>query len=448
MERLTNPNTPLIKEFSIYNLFGDRNFIIKFKSSTNILIGENGTGKTTVLNILYALLSCKFNKLLSFDFDKLSIKFNSGSHVEFKKSQLIKDSQRNIEHHLPSHRLSRLSPIEFDELQKLIIKYPGTQVTRYPIFVRIANKLGVPSRVLYEMLRRPESDNVLIFQEQAKVIRDNLPNEVLYFPTYRRIEEELKNLGYSGEDIDIVEDDKLIQFGMEDVKKRFYRITSDIKNSSIEWFSKINGQMLSQLVDGIIVDNEMRESIGSPEALRIVLDRIGENIAGNNKEHIFELIKSKEIMTDSKYHPLIYFLSNLIKVYDQQRENDNAIKTFTTVCNDYLVDKSVIYNESKVTIDVIRKKTGNPVAIEKLSSGKKQIISLFSKLYLDTSIADIILFDEPELSLSIEWQKQLLPHILASNKCNFMLVATHSPFIFENELDNCASGIDLYLKEI
>ena len=117
------------------------------------------------------------------------------------------------------------------------------------------------------------------------------------------------------------------------------------------------------------------------------------------------------------------------------------------MCNEYLGDKSVVYNESRVSISVIRKKNGKPISLDKLSSGEKQMISLFSKLYLDTSNKAALLFDEPELSLSIEWQKQLLPHIVNSNKCSFMIVMTHSPFIFENALDSCASDLSLCIKE-
>ena len=43
------------------------------------------------------------------------------------------------------------------------------------------------------------------------------------------------------------------------------------------------------------------------------------------------------------------------------------------------------------------------ISLKNLSSGEKQILSLFSKLYLNLNNKNILLFDEPELSLSIIW---------------------------------------------
>ena len=53
----------------------------------------------------------------------------------------------------------------------------------------------------------------------------------------------------------------------------------------------------------------------------------------------------------------------------------------------------------------------------------------------------MILFDEPELSLSMRWQKRLLPDIVNSGRCVFLLAATHSPFIFENNLREYAVAL-------
>lgn len=107
---------------------------------------------------------------------------------------------------------------------------------------------------------------------------------------------------------------------------------------------------------------------------------------------------------------------------------------------------------------------GKQLNFNVFSSGEKQIISLFAKLYLlplkelDWSSESKILeslpnkkfwmiFDEPELSLSVEWQKTLLTDILKSNRCDFLFVTTHSPFIFKNSLKFHTSDIRNYITE-
>ncbi|MGB7518146.1 MAG: AAA family ATPase [Spirulinaceae cyanobacterium] len=109
--------------------------------------------------------------------------------------------------------------------------------------------------------------------------------------------------------------------------------------------------------------------------------------------------------------------------------------------------KRVFYDESNIKIYLKSDNSTEPLPLNKLSSGEKQIISIFSKIYLsDVNERFIVLFDEPELSLSMIWQKKLLPDILDSNKCDFLLAVTHSPFIFGNELDKYAVGLNEYIK--
>jgi predicted ATP-binding protein involved in virulence len=203
--------------------------------------------------------------------------------------------------------------------------------------------------------------------------------------------------------------------------------------------------MLSQLVDGVPVDESTRRSIENKDALKIVLDRIGSNITPDHKQHIVELLESGELK-EERYNTLVYFLSNLLKVCDQQKDLDNAIKEFTRVCNKYLGEKEVVYNESDVTISILQKWNRRPVALATLSSGEKQIISLFSRLYLETGKPLALLFDEPELSLSIEWQRTLIPDIIATGRCKFFLATTHSPFVFENEFDSHAFDLEQFVS--
>ena len=55
--KVNNTNLEFI---SIAGLFGRYNIKIPFKKQSNIFIGENGLGKTTILNCIYFLLEKKF----------------------------------------------------------------------------------------------------------------------------------------------------------------------------------------------------------------------------------------------------------------------------------------------------------------------------------------------------------------------------------------------------
>ena len=81
-----------------------------------------------------------------------------------------------------------------------------------------------------------------------------------------------------------------------------------------------------------------------------------------------------------------------------------------------------------------------------LSSGEKQIVSIFSHIYLDDTFNDFLIIDEPELSLSVTWQKRFLTDILDSQKCHFIFSVTHSPFIFQNQLEESAFDLRLLTK--
>ena len=70
-----------------------------------------------------------------------------------------------------------------------------------------------------------------------------------------------------------------------------------------------------------------------------------------------------------------------------------------------------------------------------------------SKLYIENIEKCIILFDEPELSLSIKWQNMFLPDVVNSGKCSTLIAVTHSPFIFDNEFDDLAKDMGNCLSE-
>lgn len=70
------------------------------------------------------------------------------------------------------------------------------------------------------------------------------------------------------------------------------------------------------------------------------------------------------------------------------------------------------------------------------------MISLFAKMYLYSS-NKIVLIDEPELSLSIDWQKRIIVDVINAPLCRQVVAITHSPFVFDNSLEPFATSLKL-----
>ncbi|MGU3307520.1 AAA family ATPase [Pseudomonas sp. M5A4_2d] len=441
----------LFKRFALNGLYGERDIDIPFGTDTRIIVAENGYGKTTVLNALYALVTSDIPRLHKIDFKSMELEFSDGAIFKIEKPELDFSFNEDADSQASKYLYAKLGRESMEKLIQGFITYGEGHTRRSELFHRVTQTIGLsPShtiRVIRALAEANEASGYLLnIKETLEAIKAKIPFDVLYLPTYRRVEQDLRNLSSDEEKGDKAFLNQAINFGMGDVDARIKQITKEILSSSVEWFSKVNGQMLNQLVDGLIIEQHMLDSIQSPAAVKIVLDRVGNNISTSSKERILELIKTKDI-TKGHDH-LIYFISSLVKVYEQQRENDTALQEFCAVCNKYLGDKMLRYDESKVEVDIVRKKNLRDVKIETLSSGEKQITSLFSRLYLHKQDNLGIFFDEPELSLSIEWQKTLLPDILNSGKCSFLFATTHSPFIFHNKLKSQTVDLSSFIKEL
>ena len=75
----------------------------------------------------------------------------------------------------------------------------------------------------------------------------------------------------------------------------------------------------------------------------------------------------------------------------------------------------------------------NSVNSDALSAGEKQMLSFiaYNAFYKDA----IFIIDEPELSLHVDWQRQLFPTLLGQEASNQFVIATHSPFIYSKYPD-------------
>ncbi len=175
--------------------------------------------------------------------------------------------------------------------------------------------------------------------------------------------------------------------------------------------------------------------------------------AGSLGDRLKSIIESREIYDENR-RELRKFLRQLLRVYAQRRDDEQAISDFVDVVNGYfnpvLDGKNSGYGEKSLSFDklkllVVAKNniTRKPVKFGSLSSGEKQIVSIFARLILDPRRKYFVLVDEPELSLSLDWQQKLLPDIFGTVNCRQLIAITHSPFIYDNCLATSAGNIEI-----
>lgn len=459
----------VIDKFNIKGLFGKKDIDLSFKNKVQIYIGENGLGKTTVLNTLYYLLSCDFKNLINIIFSRIDITIY-GKSFSFSKEELrlfLQAQDSGVRKAGFYQSLFRdLKDADIKKLQT-IIRSGKPEMIRIQDVQSYLNTIGynfnAPSYYIMEMVTQVVMDRAEINQiNQFEQLIKEKNTRILYFPTFRRIEKDVRTMlkerrirnssNYSNRVLDLessfVEElSEAVHSGMSDIKKRrdiVLRIISDISRKELDTLSvDLLKKQISGVPDKIILSQNDIIKIDT------IIHKSQMGLTPLEQSEVMQKVKSGDIYND-KNQFLLYLITRLVDIYNSYEAYDRGIKSFVEVCNSYLRDKRFTYNEADLILDL--EFTGNTELIQEvldldiLSSGEKQMIALFATIYLDPQNRFIILIDEPEISLSINWQRKLLPDVAKSPNCDFLFAVTHSPFIFDNELLDFTTGMNEFVK--
>ncbi|MBP6738621.1 MAG: ATP-binding protein [Leptospiraceae bacterium] len=132
----------------------------------------------------------------------------------------------------------------------------------------------------------------------------------------------------------------------------------------------------------------------------------------------------------------------------KEKKDFGRINKYFGKCNWYF-DKQKEIKISKDEKDYeIKLEKGTHIRLDDLSSGEKQILTILSYIYLeDNADNTILLIDEPEISLSVFWQEQILLDIIESD-CSGLIAVTHSPYpIQKGKVDMYTFGLEKFKEE-
>lgn len=104
----------------------------------------------------------------------------------------------------------------------------------------------------------------------------------------------------------------------------------------------------------------------------------------------------------------------------------DVINTLVCTTNDFLFDKKMEFSLGEGI--TIRGKSESALEPDDLSSGEKQLLLLFSHVTMVHGSGGLFIIDEPEISLNIKWQRKLVDALMRLNgqrKLQFVM-ASHS----------------------
>ncbi len=474
-----------IQSFVIRGLHDTRDYDIPIRDNRIVMVGVNGLGKTTVVNLLYLILSQQWNRVLEYTFDSISLTINNEEYKleqesttdsidlrsagEVLRNQLADRFPREVVQSIPMIIFIRCAYFALSNRQDQISQLL-TQETSIPR--HICYKIGAYCKIPTRSFRKDDSFSKL--EELLKKLTSDC--QILYLPTYRRIEKELSlilpDLEVPSSELKTPKDKLLtgtqrhfiecVEFDMEDVEETFLSKKRELVNKARHELKTLVGEYLRDLINGegqnyeITTLKELKD-----ETIIRILDRVDAGIKQEIRNgecfwdttihsYLYKFIndlKKPDAVIKENDQSLAHFFSKLIKLDLAIEEQEQQIERFVEVCNKYLRGKKIVYYKDDSLILVVVPSNFIQLPLRLLSSGEKQIVSLFSHLYLGNLTKVFVIIDEPELSLSLTWQQQLLPDILETGKCSFLAAVTHSPFIFTNSLEQYTTDLSECIKE-
>jgi predicted ATP-dependent endonuclease of OLD family len=134
-----------------------------------------------------------------------------------------------------------------------------------------------------------------------------------------------------------------------------------------------------------------------------------------------EIIKEKEALNSYRL--------KATESQDASIRINNRLQQWITTVNDFFVTTRKTFEIQGNNV-FFKCGNGEQLSLEHLSAGEKRLLIILIHALIQDQEPFILLMDEPEISLDIDWQYKLIHVIRKFNPSCQLIIATHSPGIF------------------
>jgi predicted ATP-dependent endonuclease of OLD family len=436
---ITRATTMLLKHIALVGMHGALNLEVPFNSDITLLVGINGSGKTSLLNAINVLLLPDMRKLAVLQYERLSLSFEEKG-VDYTLTATKNASL--VELVLSSVGLS-LKPITID-LQEHIDPEDDEATERYATLGPEAHE-----RPLWDLLKSFSRPTVISLDRTITAASD----EALYFEGIRtssnRRARTRTPLSYVQE--------------VTSVKYAEYRAKAIANDNELK--AQI---VISALQDPeLILDGHSFKAMNEIEITKLeekVVSYLSGTIkSGNVTQQVRSFFRSSRLLTQ-RMHSVkgeksfildfvisrYYQIDALAKAFnDFDKQNSEAFRKlnlYLETVNKFFNDssKELYFDEStgQLVFSFLRsgERTTAKRAITHLSSGERQVLILFTFLAFAATPENVFIVDEPELSLHPKWQHEFMDAFLKLRPAGTqLLLATHSPDIVGKHKGSCVT---------
>jgi ABC-type lipoprotein export system ATPase subunit len=387
-----------------------------------VFYGENGSGKTTILKILHAILSKDESILLQERVQRIHLTYSVDDH---NTNGIIK-------------KIARVWLEENEETQYNWTEFEGEEWKESSSILFGVNRgttmgrLNLNPESIIRFITR--SHYYKFFEGHHARIRAFSEELIDYINYDNRRNRHLRGRQQNIFDHKHLRLDNINIENIEDLLIERYRYAKYITSQRV---TKALFDTLSIAITpaGYRSDSSDFLPDNFPKLLQDNKERLIEALSSSTentlRNQLIDILRNFDQQEFENSYTQTKLLSNLLYKMILELESEksilNSINVLIDVFNDQISDwKRMVVTQDQTFIDLGDEHKHN---LSELSSGERHLLSFLTLFIIEGNNRNFLMIDEPEISLNIKWQRKLLPLLSQLAPNAQIIVASHSASI-------------------